>query len=479
MSTSSRQASVQLAFRSNRSRYSFAGNARLLNAYAEQQGADAKAPMAALPCPGMVLCCVPTDTPNRGTIYLDDLDCAYTVHSSGVFKVTRTSLVPFVLTASRIGVLPGIDQVQMSRNQADPVQISIHCAAGEYYIEADIVKKVTDIDLPAAVTQDYASGYTIYGIDDGKFFWSGINQCQVIDPLDFATAEQVADKLVRIKADGSDVFMFSRASIEPWRVTGALDLPFQLIGGSVSKKGLVAANAVVACDNTLMFPGEDNIFYRLNGYTPGRISTHAQERQLEGDGSREAIQGFAYSFEGHSMAVWNSADYSVCFDAATQFWHDRQSYGLPNWRARNAFRAWGKTIVGDSQSGNLFYLDANTYDEGGTTMIWGMDTPFLHVFPNGGIVDALYIDLATGVGTVTATSQGFDPILMLSWSVDGGAVWKGNRQLKIGKRGDRVRIATRRIGKFGEKGIQFRLRISDPVIRGIVEMDAAVRPLKK
>lgn len=471
---------VQIAFRSDPSKYSFAGSARLINAYAEKQGDDAKAPLVVLPRPGLISCCEVTDTVNRGNIFLDDLDCGYTVHSSGVFKYTKTSDSPFTLAATRIGTLPGIDQVQMSRNQADPVQISIHCDAGDYYIEADTVKIVDDLDLPETVTSEYVKGYTVYGIEDGRFFFTSINECQTIDPLDFATAEQYADKLVRIIADGSDMLVFSHTSIEPWRVTGDADLPFQLVGGSVSKKGLVAVHGPVSCDNTIMFPGEDNIFYRLNGYTPQRISTHGIERLLEADTDRESMQSFSYTFEGHSFAIWNGSNYTVAFDAATSVWHEWQSYNLTNSRARNAVRAWGKTIVGDSQSGELLYFDSDTFTEDGQPLIWGMDTAFLHTFPNGGIVDALYIDIATGVGALLASAEGYDPILMLSWSVDGGQTFKGNRQLKLGKRGAATtRLVARRLGKFSDKGIMFRLRISDPVIRGIVEMSAKIRPLAR
>ncbi len=480
----SRPVPVQIAFRSNPSRYSFAGSARLLNAYAEKQGnakgpfKDAMEPLAVLACPGMVSCCTVTDIPNRGNIFLDDLDCGYTIHGSGVFKYVKTSDSPFTLSATRIGTLPGTDQVQMSRNQADPVQISMHCDAGDFYIENDVVYQVTDGDLPTTVTSEYVGGYTVYGISDGRFFFSSINQCQDIDALDFATAEQYADKLVRIKAQGSDMFIFSRTSIEPWRLISDIDLPFQLIGGAVSKKGLVATNSVAALDNTLMFPGEDNIFYRFQGYSPQRISTHAIERFLETDADRENITELTYTFQGHAFAVWTSTDYSVCYDAAIGAWHERQSYGISNWRARNPVRAWGKTIVGDALTGELFYFDGDTNDEGGDIMIWGMDTPFIHaVGGNGGIVDSLTIDIATGSGALLDTADGYDPVLMLSWSVDGGNTFKGNRQLKLGKRGDYKKIRTRGLGRFDDKGIMFRLRISDPVIRAIVGIDANIRPL--
>jgi hypothetical protein len=432
--------------------------------------------MAVLPCPGMISCVTVTDTPNRGLIFLDDLECGYSVHSSGVYKFTLVSLVPFVLTATRIGIIPGIDQVQMSRNQADPVQISISCAAGQYYIESDVVKAIPVITFTTPpVTSDYVGGFTVYGEVNGRFDYSGINDTATVDPLNFATAEQYADKLTRIKADGPDMFIFSRTSIEPWRLVSNLDLPFQLIGGSVSKKGLVAPNAVVSCDNTLMFPGADNIGYRFQGYTPQRISTHAIERYFEGDSDREAITGLAYTFEGHSIACWTGDEYTVSFDAATNYWHNRESYAYGGrWRARNAIVAWGHTIVGDGLSGDLFYLDKDTYSEGSSPMIWGIDTPYIHATGGtGGIVDELYFDVATGVGTYQNEALG-----MLDWSVDGGETFIGHRQLKLGLLGEVKRVRQRRIGKFGDNGIMFRLRISDPVIRGITEISMRVRPLR-
>lgn len=468
-------APVQIAFRSNPSRYSFAGSARLINAYAEQQGNDGKAPLAVFACPGMVSCVSVTDTPNRGLIFLDDLECGYSVHWSGVYKFTLVTLSPFVLAATRIGTVPGTDQVQLSRNQADPVQISIHCDAGEYYIESDVVKKVDEGDFETPpVTTEQVGGYTLYGEVSGRFDFSALHDCASIDALDFATAEQYADKLTLIKADGPDVFIFSRTSIEPWRLTSDADLPFQLIGGSVSKKGLVAQDAVVSCDNTLMFPGADNIGYRFQGYTPQRISTHAIERYFEADADRENITGLSYTFQGHSFAVWTGDVYTVSFDAATSSWHNRESYANGGkWRARNSVTAWGKTIVGDSLTGELFYLDKDAYDEDGQPMIWGIDTPFIHaVGGTGGIVDALHLDVATGVGTYAS-----EALMMLDWSVDGGQTFKGNRQLKLGKRGEVKKVRTRRLGRFGDKGIMFRIRVSDPVIRGITEIAMNVRPL--
>lgn len=460
---------VPIAFRTNQSKYQYLGQPELVNCYAEQQGSDTKGVLAVLPSYGMLLFSEVTDTPCRGLIYLPDLDVIYSVHSTSVYKVVENG------TATRIGTLPGNDIVQLSRNQADPIQISIHCAAGQFYIEADIVKIVTDDDLPDAISQDQIGGYTVYGLEDRRFFLSSINACQTIDGTDYATAEQSPGPLLRVKADG-DLFLMKTDSIEAWRNTGNADFPFEPMGRPI-QKGLLAANAVVSCDNTLMFPGHDRIAYRLVGTAPQRISNHGIERTFQADASSAEMIGFPHSAEGHSFATFTGSNFTRTYDAATKEWHSRSSYGMDRWRARFSVDAWGKTIVGDSLTGNLYELNKDTFAEGTSPLIWGVRSAPLHVFPNGAIVDAVHFDVSTGIGL--SSGQGSSPVMMFSWSTDGGKTFKGHRQLSLGGIGQDVRVTTRRLGRFGPKGIVFDIRVSDPVIRSLVNVDVELRPLKK
>jgi len=468
---------IQLPFRSNEGRYKFLGAGKLLNAYVEIQGKDAKGPAAILACPGLVEFSNGADTPGRGTTYLEDLNCAYAVHSSAVYKVVEAG------TVTRLGTIPGNDQVQIGRNQADPVQISIHCAAGEFYIEDDEVKKVTDEDLHLAddqspiVTIESIKGHTLYGKSSGRFYLSEIYQCESILSTEYATAEASPDKLVRAKSDGGDVYFFNQRTVEAWRYTGNADFPLEPAARAI-QKGLVAPNAVIQLDNSLIFPGEDDIVYRL-GSPPQVISTPDISRLLEADANREGVLGHSFSFEGHSFGVLTGSTWTKCYDAAIQGWHDRQSYGMTTWRARNPFRAWGKTIFQDAISGKLLYLAKDTFTEDGSPMIWGGDSPTLHVFPHGAICDAVHFDIATGYGKVTSTEQGFNPLMMLETSVDGGNSFRDHRELSIGQIGDRVRVTARRLGPFGPQGMVFRWRISDPVARGLVNVDVSLRPLKR
>jgi hypothetical protein len=463
---------IQIAVRDNPGKYSLLGTARLINAYAEAQGQDAKAPMAVLPCPGLTLFSSPSDGPCRGTIYVPDLDVAYSVHPSSAYKITSAG------TATRVGTIPGNDIVQISRNQAADPQISIHSDAGEYFIENDVVKKVTDTDLPTAVSQDQVGGYTAYGIEDRRVFISEINDCQTIDAEDYATAEQSADPLVKVKGDRGDLFVFKSQTVEPWRNTGNADFPFEPIPGALIKKGLLSANAVIDNDNTLMWPSHDYQFGRLNGYQFQRVSTHAIERTLQNEATPSGIMGFGHTLEGHSFSTITGTDWTRCYDAATQFWHERESYNLGRWRARFPFRAWGKWIFGDELTGNLYELDDDAFDEAGDTLIWGMDTPTF-VSPTGaGRIDWIRIDFLAGHGKLLAADQGYNPLLMLALSVDGGNTWGGDRQLSLGQRGRyETKVRTSRLGRFGDKGVAFRLRVSDPVPRAIAGIEVGITPL--
>jgi Phage stabilisation protein. len=462
---------LPIAFRSDVGRFNEFGSTKLINAYAEKQGNDAKAPLAVLPADGLVQFAMNGDTPCRGLIYLPDLDKIHSIHSSSAYKNLSDG------SSVRIGTIPGIDPVQLSRNQKADPQVLVQAQAGTQIIESDSASYLLDEDvLSTVVTADTVSDYGVLGFADRGFQLTSLNSYKTVAALDFATFEQKAGKLIRVQGDRGELFGFKNDQTEVWRNTGNADFPFQPL--STIQRGLMAKNALVTCDNTLMFVGDDGVVYRLNNYAPQRISTHYIERLIQEDDNQADILAFSWTRGGHAFACFSGTDWTVCYDAATGVWHNRESYGYSKWRVRHAVQAWGKTILGDRQSGKLFYLDSNTYTEDGGPMIWGVDSPPMHAFPNGGICDALHLDLATGHGTLSG--QGANPKIMLQVSRDGGNTFEGYRELELGVTGNyQTRVTARRLGRFGPKGMVFRLRISDPVARGLVAADAVVRPLRR
>lgn len=460
-----------IAFQSNSALYKFIGTPQLVNAYAEKRGTDNKAPLAVMPCEGLVEFSENGDVPCRGLIHCEDLEKVYAIHNSGAYRNLSDG------SSFRIGTIPGSDPVQLSRNQKADPQVFVQTAADCFVVESDSVSTITDVDFPDdVVSADYVGGYTVALQEDRIFNISSLNSSKVWDALDFATFEQRAGKGVRVMEDNGELIGLNSSWMEFWRDTGNADFPFEPVG--FKSRGLKAKNACAKCDNTLIFVGDDNNVYRLDNYNPVIVSTSEVSRLIQEDANPDDLIAFAFDRAGHKFWCLTGSTWTRCYDAATQTWHSRDSYGYDRWRARHSIQAFGKTLFGDSQSGKIFYADKDTFTEDGGTMIWKVVSPPLHVFPNGAILDAVHFDMATGYGTLSG--QGSDPKVMLRTSTDGGNTFGQYRELELGVTGDHgARVTARRLGKFGPKGIVFELSISDPVVRALVACDVELRPLKR
>lgn len=469
---------IATPFGSSKNKYSFMGQATTVNGYPEIRGEGDKARFVILPAPGMTSFSAVTDTPCRGSLYLEDLDSARVVHSGRVWKVVSAG------TATNLGIVPGVDPVAICRNKKTTPQTVIQCDAGVYLEEGEVVARINDSLLDDCIWVESHAGYIIYMFATGRFRISAQNEAATIDSLDFATADQNPDKLICGKAVGDTVLFFKQFSIEPWRHTGNADFPYEPIPGAVIRKGILAPHSLREFDNSLVWVGlskeGDRAVYRLDGYQPVKISTPEVDRAIAAETSPEDIEGFSYSMEGHAFYTITGETFSYTYGLPENRWHPRKSYGRENWRARFSFQGWNKIIVGDRLTGSLFELDPDVFTENDETMVFDLTFPTMHIFPNGGIVDALHLDMLTGRGAVLSTAQGYDPKAMLTKSTDGGNTFGSERELDLGRSGEYyTRVTTRRLGKMDAQGAVFRLRISDPIPRGLALADAAVRPLKK
>lgn len=462
---------VPVAFRSAEGKYKFLGTTQLVNAYAEQMGQDGKGSMAVLPCEGLVSFTDTESGPCRGMIFMDDLDRGYSIHSSGAYRIDDGS-------NTRIGTVPGIDAVELSRNQKEDPQIVVQSASGNQVIESDSLSYVTDTDLPSGVTTACNAGNrTMYGYADGTYFFSEINTSKIIDSgLSFSTFDSQAGKLVRIVQERGELLGFMSTFTDVHnknRGADAADEPF--VYTATIQRGLKAPGAITKCDNTLMWAADDNNVHRLVDYTTKVISTNEVSRLIQNDPDPDSITAFSYERDGHAFAVFSGTDWTRTYDAATGVWHSRKSYGYDRWRAVYSMRGFGKTLFGDRLSGKLLRADKDTFTEDGQTMVWQVISPPMHAFPNGGIVNALHLDMATGYGSLGAT-----PKVMVETSTDGGNTFTQYREVSLGTPGQyQARVTTRRLGRFGPKGMVLRISVSDPQARALVGVDVDVKPLKR
>lgn len=464
---------VATPFGSAAGKYKFLGDAKLVNCFAEIREDNGKAKYVIVPSDGTSLFSSVTDTPSRGSLYLDDLGTGRSVHSGRTYSINSSG------TATSIGVVPGIDKVRIARNQNTAPQIAYHAAVGIYVEQSGAIAKLQDDDLPSDVVDiTVADGYLIALIEDGRFIWSALNDMLSIDGLDFATAEQSADGGVACWWHGGMLFIFGRETTEVFRNTGNIDSLWEPMPTAIPR-GCGGRWSIAEIDNAITFLGNDGIYYRLNGLQPERISNHEVERLVQLETDRSVIEAQSWSRAGHAFVELKGLSWSKVYDANTQQWHDRESYGQDTWRHNNAFQAWGKVIFGDRMTGNLYSSDETVYTEASGTQVMRIKFPTMNTFPNGAIVDAVHLDWVTGQGVTSPTALGYDPLLMLKVSKDGGNSFAYERELKTGMRGAYGRVTTRRLGRVGPQGMVMELACSDPVGRALAQVDAQVRLLKR
>ena len=147
-------------------------------------------------------------------------------------------------------------------------------------------------------------------------------------------------------------------------------------------------------DNSTFFVGTDRSIYRLTGYDAQRISTHAIEQALAGQDISKAY-AFTYEDRGHKIAYFCFPTITFGYDAATQKWHRRRSYGMERWRLA-ALVQWSGKWYGGDDSGNLYRLDWDYMLEGAAEHVSQFTTGVSHANGNRQLYHGLKLELDTG-----------------------------------------------------------------------------------
>lgn len=444
---------------------------RAVNCYAEAQPKDAKTPVAVLGCPGMVLWATCGTGPVRGMHPMGGVH--YVVSGQRLYTVSTAGIATDIG-----GNISGSGVVSMADDGTELVIVN----GAEGYLYSLILgfTLITDPDFNAAETVTFLDQRFLYDWKGtNKWFSSEILDGSSYDALQFAAAETNPDNVVAVLNNKQVALVFGALTIEPWQDSGAANFPFERVPGVVIERGLPAPHAKTKQDNSVFFLGDDRVFYRLDGVTPTRVSTHGLEHEWQAYSTVADTFCFSYSWAGHKFVnlTFVSANKTYVLDVATGLWHERESWdingrSLGRWRGNCHLSLNGKEFIGDAFSGKIGYLSETTYDELGTT------TRMLAVGTNVNsdrknlYIPRLEIDIEAGVGT--AAGQGSNPQAMLRISKDGGRTW-GNQQTwrsmgKIGATKKRMRW----LGLGKSREWVFELSITDPVRRTIIQAHADV-----
>lgn len=434
---------------------------RLINAFAEPLGAKARAQAKWRRAPGLGTFGTTARTGCRGFIEINNV--LYGAFNGQLEKWTSSGGA-----STNVGALTGTSKCFFFRNNKTPTpdQFVVDPDQGAFIFTSSSVSSYPDGDLPAVNSGCAFDGYGVFTTGDGRIFATDLNSTAV-NALRFAKAEANPDGLIRILPWGDHLFAFGQRSIESWVDAGNTPFPFER--SVVIAKGLIGRYAVAGYEDGftrgIIFVADDNGVYQLDGYQPKKISPPDLDHLIEAVTDKTTLEACVYTVDGHGMWQLSSPTWTWVFNTNSQTWHERQSYGLARSRITTSHNAFGKWIVGDTQSGNALYISTASFFEVTSPLRMRIESGPVSNFPARMVCHRADFDLTTGVGIATGTVPiQTDPKVEISWSDDGGISWSNTVLRNLGEQalGDR-HITVRRTGRTSVKGRRWRIDISDPV----------------
>jgi hypothetical protein len=348
----------------------------LLNLMAEQEPSDSRAEVALISTPGLVdtgwaLGAGPVramEDSMPGSLYAVSGTHAYRINHPVGGSTTITDLGD----VGSINVPDRWPYDLMITIAVSPVGAVICVPPRAYTCTHGGVLNQIGGTFPGALSVAALDGYYVYTSTDvgSKFFCNLLQDPTNFNGLDFAYADGMPNILSRVIMLNGELWFLGDGGLEVWYNSGDGDFPFRKRAGGVISHGLAATRSVATGDNSVFWLGEAGIVYRSQGYRAQRISTHAIEAHLRFMGLQNVISAFTYIQDGKIFYVLSYTTTTFVYDCSTKTWHGRASTedGTGPWRASTAAQI-GSTIVGDSLSGRLFYLDPNYGTEDGVQVL--------------------------------------------------------------------------------------------------------------
>lgn len=390
-------------------------------------------------------------------------------HLGIVYKVTGTTLYTVASTGVHTsrGTIPGTGRCLFA-----PIGTFIVIEQGttRYLWNGAVVAAITDVDLEAGTGIASINNQMIYGGQNGRFGVSDVGDATSINGLNYATAEADADALVRPYTFGQVLYLMGDRTIELWWNSGQGNPPFDRFEGGIVRSGLAALYSAANDSDQIYFLSNDYQVYALRGGASSvinAISTQPMAREFRSYSIVTDAIGYCLNLDGQWIYIltFPTANKTWAYPAGGE-WFEVSSGVMGGRDISNSYVfAFGKHLVADYQNGNIYELSDTTYTDNGDPIVRIRDTAPLH----GGLFNApgkeiemsrFELIMQKGVGIISG--QGSDPVVMLSFSDDGGMTFSTEMWATVGQQGAfNWKVEWFNLGKFDSRII--RIRVSDPV----------------
>lgn len=333
----------------------------------------------------------------------------------------------------------------------------------------------------APVMVGFLDAYFLLSEKDSLITWfSALENGTLWDALDFFARSTASDHIVAMVCANSRAWIFGSETSEAYEDVGDADNPFQPIKGSLFQIGTRSPWAVSVGVNTIRWLGQSRdsgpAVYRLDGYNGTRISTHAIEAQLGTATTLADAEAFTEGREGHLFYALTCPSLGVAgdtlvLDEIEQAWHHRRRWNATlgreeAWRVRGHAVVGQVHVVGSRDSGSIWALDLDTYDDDGEILRMRRRAPYLGAENAWAFIDQFELGVEPGVGL--NSGQGSDPQVELLVSKDLAKTWFSAGTASLGPMGAYDdRTFWTRLGRARVERLVFEVVITDPVKRVI------------
>ncbi len=286
---------------------------------------------------------------------------------------------------------------------------------------------IADVDFPQTCTDITVQDDYVIVEKAGSisFYISNVSDGTSWAALDFASKFRKPDRLVAINSNKGELWLLGSNSCEVWNNTGNASFPFERRNDVFIEEGCAAKQSVVIAANTMFFLARSKSggygVVAVENYMPKVISTKPIMYLINQMSTVSDCIAYPYAKDGHEVIdfTFPTANKTISYDVTTGIWLKRESY-VSNTYGRFlgncAAFCYGKSLVGDYNSGIIYYQDNATFTENGVAIRRRFVSPPVYFEGRRIFISRLQIDVQTNVGS----SKTF----LLEMSTDRGNTWE-------------------------------------------------------
>lgn len=389
-----------------------------------------------------------------------------------IYQVSGTSLISLSSSGTRTvrGAVPGSGRCIFAIAWDDSINgygLSIATDGSRYYYDQSTVSLISDVDLTTGNSVAAMNDILIFDNEDGVLTHSVFGEPTNVNAF-YAETNTSPDGLQRSAVMNQIAYAMGQRNIELWAYNGATtEFIFTRQEQATINVGLAAIYSVAIDKDYMYFLGSDRQFYRLKSAYAEPVSSPDIVNATEGFDTYDDAIGNCYQQDGQYFyeVTFPTEDRSFLFNCSNGSWTEVSS-GVSGGRhaITSIVNAFGKNYA-LGEDGNAYLLDKAAYSDAGSTIVRERITATVHSGLYGSPGKRIFfkeLELICEVGVGLTTGQGVDPVVMMSYSDDGGKTWSAELWGQMGALGDyHYRVRWHQLGSAYNR--VFKFRVSDPV----------------